>query len=71
MKFVKREKIKELLEKDGEFKLVNVLSWESFREVQIPDSINIHLIENDFEDRFSAIIPDKNSKIVVHCSSPD
>ena len=71
MKFIEREKIKELLEKDGEFKLVNVLSRESFGKVRIPGSINIPLKENDFEVRFSTIILDKNSKIVVHCSGPD
>ncbi len=71
MKFVEREKIKEFLEKDGKFKLVNVLSRESFRKVRIPGSINIPLKENDFEGRFSVIIPDKNSKIVIHCSGPD
>ena len=59
------------MDSDDMFVVIDVREPDDYYEDSIPGSINIPLKENDFEVSFSAIIPDKNSKIVVHCSGPD
>ena len=71
MNQISRDEIKKLLDNNSHFKLVNVLSRESFDKVHIPGSINVPLKEDNFEKRFSEAVPDKNDRIAVHCSSPD
>ena len=71
MDLISREEVKELLDARSDFKLVNVLSRDSFAKVHIPGSINVPLKEDNFEKRFTEVVPDKNARIVVYCSSPD
>ncbi len=64
---IDRDALKEKLDSDDEFVLVNVLSPEQFEEQHIPGSINIPLdqVEEEFPARF-----DRDEKIVVYCASP-
>ena len=71
MDLISREEVKELLDARSDFKLVNVLSRDSFAKVHISGSINVPLKEDNFEKRFTEAVPDKNARIVVYCSSPD
>ncbi|MFB6166749.1 MAG: rhodanese-like domain-containing protein [Candidatus Nanohaloarchaea archaeon] len=62
-----RDELKEKLESDGNFALINVLSEEDFEEKHIPGSINIPLdrLAEEADERF-----DRDQGIVVYCSSP-
>lgn len=67
LKFLSREKLLEMLENKEDFKLLEVLSEEDYKEGHIPHAISIPV--NNLEEKTPQIIPDKKSKIVVYCSS--
>jgi rhodanese-related sulfurtransferase len=67
MKIISAEKLKKKLDSGGNFKVVNVLSKDSYNATHIPGSINIPL--NEIEKRAKKELPDKNQEIIVHCSS--
>lgn len=68
MSVLERNELKEMLEEDEDFVLINVLSPESFEDKHIPGSINVP-IDEDFEENINEKVPDKDEKIVVYCAS--
>jgi len=69
MKTLAKEKLKQMIEDNEDFVLINVLAEEYFDQEHIPGSINIPIKDEDFVDKVKARFPDKSKKIVVHCSS--
>lgn len=70
MKTLKREKLKEMLDKNHPFVLINVLNKKQFEKEHIPGSINVPF-DNKFEKYAKEKLLDKNEKIVVYCASFD
>ena len=66
-KAITREHLKERLDQDEDFVLVNVLSLEGFEKGRVPCSINVPLPE--LEERAPELWPDKNKDIIVYCTS--
>jgi rhodanese-related sulfurtransferase len=67
MKIISAEELKKKIDSGGNFKLINVLSKESYDVRHIPKSISIPVSE--IEDRAPKEIPDKGMEIIVHCAS--
>lgn len=67
MKTINVEKLKNKIDSDEKFKLVDVLSKESFEGRHIPKSINIP--GDDLEDRAPKELLDRNEEIIVYCAS--
>jgi len=67
MKTISTKELKEKIDSGEDFKLVNVLSKESFEARHIPKSIN--LPANELDERAPKELPDKNEEIIVYCSS--
>jgi len=70
MKKIGRKVLEDLIKKESEFKLINVLSRESFGKVHISGSINIPFLEEDFAGRFASRVVDQNEMVIVYCASP-
>ncbi len=66
-KAITREHLKERLDHDEDFVLVNVLSPEAFEKERVPCSINVPLLE--LKERAPGLWPDKEKEIIVYCSS--
>lgn len=67
MNTIKAEKLKNKLDSETNFVLVNVLGRESYEAMHIPGSINIPV--NELEERASDQLPDKDQEIIVYCAS--
>ena len=66
IKFIAIDQLLEMMENKEDFKLVEVLSQESFKQGHIPKAINIPV------DRLDKVAKDKlkkTDKIVVYCAS--
>lgn len=68
MKPIKKEDLKDMIDEEEEFELINVLGEEAFEKKHIPGSVNIP-VDDDFEDKIKQRYPDKDTKIVVYCAS--
>ena len=67
MKTITAEELKKKIDSDKNFKLVNVLSKESFDVRHIPKSISIP--DDEIEEKISKEFPDKSNEIIIHCAS--
>jgi len=67
MKTINVEELKGKIDSDEKFKLIDVLSKESFDAQHVPKSINIP--GGELEEKAPSKLPDKNEEIIVYCSS--
>lgn len=56
---------------DGRTQVLNVLPEDQFRRRHIPGSLNAPVDDAAFDDRVKALIPDKSTPVIVHCSDTD
>jgi rhodanese-related sulfurtransferase len=64
---IEREELREMLEKDEDFVLVDVLDEPFYRHSHLPGAINIPL---DGIGGVKEAIPDKDTPVVVYCMDP-
>ena len=70
MKPITQEKLKEMIDNNEGFVLVNVLPKESFDQKHIPGSISIPISE-DFDSEVQKQIPNKDTKVIVYCANTE
>ncbi|MEA2036810.1 MAG: rhodanese-like domain-containing protein [Nanoarchaeota archaeon] len=71
MKTLKKEHLKEMIDKKEDMVLVNVLPKEYFGKQHIPGSINIPVEDKDFDKKVMEHMPDKSKKVVVYCANSE
>lgn len=71
MEKIDTEQMKELLDSNEDFVLINVLDESQFEERHIPGSMNIPVEDPDFLERVTDYVPGKNQRIVVYCANED
>jgi rhodanese-related sulfurtransferase len=64
-------RLKEMMQRHRDFVLINVLPEDAFRKEHIPNSRNIPLEDDNFEDRVKQVAQDKDKRIVVYCASTE
>jgi rhodanese-related sulfurtransferase len=65
---ISRDELKEKIERDDKFALVETLPRTSYDHAHLPGAINL---PPDVVVQFApALLPDKSAEIVVYCSSP-
>lgn len=69
MENLTREELKWILDNEEDFVIMNVLPRERFEKQHIEGSINIPIVDRNFDKKVLKRIPDKNKRIVVHCAS--
>lgn len=67
METITADELKEKLDEEEDFVLIDVLSGDSFERLRIPGSVNVPVPE--IEDDASKEIPSKESEVVVYCAS--
>jgi len=67
MKTITTKELKEKIDSGEGFKLVDVLSKESFDSRHVPNSINIP--GSEIDERAPKELPDKDEEIIVYCAS--
>ena len=71
MQTIDRNKLKDMMDKQEDFVLVETLPEEAFRKEHLPGAINIPTGADDFEERFEKLVQDKQRPIVVYCANTD
>lgn len=71
MKTINHETLKQKLDKNEDFVLLNVLSREDFAKEHIAGSDNIPYDTDDFEKKVEQKAGSKDAQIVVYCASED
>lgn len=66
---ISREELKDKMERNDDFILVETLAPEYYRHTHLPTAINIP--PNRLEELAPEMLPDKSADIVVYCASPD
>jgi rhodanese-related sulfurtransferase len=67
MRTISVKELNEKLNSDEKFKLIDVLSKDSFDAQHIPKSINIP--GSELEERAPKDLPNKDEEIIVYCAS--
>jgi rhodanese-related sulfurtransferase len=63
--------LKEKLESENNFLLIDTLGDESYRRAHLPQAVSISAKEDDFVDRVEEAVADKNQEVIVYCGSFD
>ena len=71
MKTITKEEIQKLITDKQEFVLLNALRPDSFAKVHIPDSINIPIRLDGFDENVGEFIPNKEQMVITYCANPD
>jgi len=70
MKLLSRSDLKQMLDEQQDFLLLNVLSASSFRKIHIPDSQNVPVSTADFANKVESLLGGKDNDypIVTYCA---
>jgi len=71
MKTMNAQQVKETLDQETDFQLINVLPEEQHRQKHIPGSINVPVGLDDFPDRVENEVAGKGAKVVLYCANTD
>jgi rhodanese-related sulfurtransferase len=71
MKSIEKETIQKLIKDKEKFVLLNALRPDSFAKVHIPDSINIPIRLEGFDEKAKRLIPDKEQMVITYCTNYD
>jgi len=71
MKTITKEEIQKLIADKQEFVLLNALRPDSFAKVHIPDSVNIPIRLEGFDENVGELIPNKEQMVITYCTNPD
>lgn len=61
---ITRNELKEKIERDDDFVLVDALSQHHYERSHLPGAVNLPL---EFVDEAEKVLPDKDAEIVVYC----
>lgn len=71
MKTIDTSQLKEMKQRNGGLVLVNVLPKEQFDKEHIPDSQNVPVAAEDFEQQIGQLAGGKDEPVVVYCASEE
>ncbi len=71
MKQITKEEIQKLITDKQEFVLLNALLPAIFAKVHIPDSVNIPIRLDGFDEKVRKLIPNKEQMVITYCTNPD
>lgn len=66
MQVISRDELRDKIERNDVFALVEVLEPASYEAFHLPGAMNIPL-GDDFDERVTHAIPDKSQPVVVYC----
>ncbi|SRR6056297_469825 len=66
---IAREQLKEKIENDEDFVLIDVLGPKSYSQIHLPNAINLPIESENFIKRIGKELDDKGKEIIVYCGS--
>jgi len=69
MQTINVEELKKIQKEEKNVKIINVLPRQAFEKEHIPNTMNLPVDDENFVKNVENIVPDKNQKVVVYCSS--
>ncbi len=70
MQNIERTELRKMIERGGDFDLVDVLAPDAYESSHLPGAINVPF-DNQFEEKIQLAIDNKNRTVVVYCSNAD
>jgi len=61
--------LKEMLDREEDVHLIDVLPRASFAKRQLPGAVNVSQYDDSFLERIATLVGDKDATIVVYCVS--
>lgn len=72
MKTIDAEELKQIMNQEDDWVVLDVLPSDKYREEHIPGAINVPLKEDgSFVERVNETVDDPSQKIIVYCADPD
>ncbi|MEX1027159.1 MAG: rhodanese-like domain-containing protein [Candidatus Paceibacterota bacterium] len=68
---ITREELKEKIDHDEGFVLIDVLGANSYERAHLPGAVMADAHEDDFLDEVARLVSDKDTEVVVYCASFD
>lgn len=68
-KTITREELKEWIDQDKDFVLIDVLSEGSYETRHLPGAVNADVSKSDFHEKVDKLAPDMEKPVVVYCAS--
>ena len=68
-KEITREELKEKMDKNEDFVLIDVLGETSYKRIHLPQAISIDAHQENFVEEVEKRISDKNKEVIVYCAS--
>jgi len=65
---ITRDELKEKMDRGNDFMLVDALSHQHYESSHLPGAVNLPF---ELVDKAEAMLPDRNTEIVVYCMSLD
>lgn len=69
MQTIARDVLKQWMDEDRDFMLVEALAQDKFEEAHLPGAVNIPLEDERFEGLVNELLPDKDEPVVVYCAN--
>ncbi|MEX0672560.1 MAG: rhodanese-like domain-containing protein [Candidatus Paceibacterota bacterium] len=66
---ISRDELKEKIDHESDFVLIDVLGEHSFERAHIPGAISIDAHDDNFISEIEAKVPNKESELVIYCAS--
>lgn len=71
MQPIDRNELKNMMDRQKDFVLIETLPEESFNKEHLPGAINIPTNADDFEERVKEAVPEKDKPVVVYCANKE
>jgi rhodanese-related sulfurtransferase len=71
MQTISAKELNQIMERDDDWVLLDVLPPESYEKQHIPGAYNAPLNEDDFEQRAEKLIESRDAKVIVYCADSE
>lgn len=68
MQTIKRQELKDRMDRDEFQAVVEVLAPEAYEEFHLPDAVNVPF-DDKFSEKIESIAPDRSKPVVVYCKN--
>ena len=69
MQTIARDVLKQWMDEDRDFTLVEALPRERFEQGHLPGAVNVPVDDAQFEGLVNELLPDREEPVVIYCAS--
>lgn len=71
MQTIDRQELKQMMDQNQDFVLIEALPEKAFNEEHLPGAINVPVQADDFEEKVKQAVPDKDKPVVLYCANTE